>query len=106
MRTRRRRRDRNHILYRFDNVETGDFYIGLSAMIGRARLGTLKERFRRHVSKAQHEAKRWTLHKLLRKYPDAACWRMRVLKVVRGRKPAHQMERSLIRKHAPTLNTF
>lgn len=103
---RRKRSDRKHIVYRLDNTETGDFYIGISAIIGAARKKTLNERFRRHLSKAIHEGKNWKLHKLLRKFPDADFWEKTIIGEVRGRKPAHQLERQLIAAECPTLNTF
>jgi len=105
-RTRRVRNDRNHILYLLENVETGDTYVGVSAVIGQAIKRTLDVRFRRHLSRARTEGKRWTLHRALCKYPDPAFWQKTVLEVVRGRKPAHQRERQLIAECAPTLNTF
>jgi|HubBroStandDraft_4_1064222.scaffolds.fasta_scaffold01416_6 hypothetical protein len=102
----RRRRDCNHILYRLDCTVTGEFYIGLSAVIrGRAIKRTLTERFRRHYSKAIHESRTWTLHKRLRRYGPQK-WQKQVLAVVRGRDVAFSEERRLIRKLAPSLNTF
>ena len=102
---RKKRSDRNHIIYRLENIHTGDIYIGISA-ISRTPKMALKERFRRHVSKAIHENKNWKLHKLLRKYPDSLDWEMEIIGKIRGRKNAHQMERIIIGEYAPTLNTF
>ena len=45
---RRKRNDRNHILYRLTLIETGETYIGLSAMIGQARKKTLAKTSRRN----------------------------------------------------------
>jgi hypothetical protein len=104
-RTRRVRRDRNHILYRIDCTVTGEYYIGLSGCIGRKVAGTLAERFRRHCSKAMHEAHRWTLHKRIRRYGPQK-FRAQVLLIVRGRDAAFQEERRLIRTLRPALNTF
>jgi hypothetical protein len=106
VKNRKKRNDRNHILYRLTNLATGEQYIGLSAMIGQARLGTLKERFRRHLSRATHEAKGWAMHDAMRAWPHSKFWRKEVLEVVRGRKNAHQRERELIAEHNPKLNTF
>ena len=103
---RKKRSDRKHILYRLVCIETGDFYIGLSAIIGSARKKTLNERFRKHLSKATHENKTWKLHKLLRKYPDKEMWERTIIGEIRGRKSAHQLERKLIASNCPTLNTF
>lgn len=105
-RKRKVRNDRMHIIYRLDNNVTGDFYIGISAVIGAARKKTLNERFRRHLSKAMHECKSWKLHKVLRKYPESNSWTKTIITEVRGRKPAHQLERQFIASQMPTLNTF
>jgi hypothetical protein len=103
---RKKRSDRLHILYQLTLVETGETYIGLSAVIGQARKRTLEVRFRRHLSRATTEGKGWTLHKRLRRYKAPEAWEKVILKVVRGRKNAHQAERELIRELAPELNTF
>lgn len=103
---RKKRSDRNHILYQLTLLETGETYIGLSAVLGQAIKRTLEVRFRRHLSRARTEGKPWTLHKRLRKYPSPEAWEKLVLKTVRGRKNAHQAERELIRILVPALNTF
>jgi len=105
-RKRRVRNDRNHIVYSLRNIETGLFYIGISAIIGQARKKTLNERFRRHLSRAKNENKTWALHEALRAHPDVKSWEKVVLAVVRGRKNAHQLERSFIDDYEPELNTF
>lgn len=104
--TRKKRNDRNHILYRFSNLVTGEVYIGLSAIIGRAQKKTLEVRWRRHLSRAKTEAKYWAMHESLRAWPDPKFWRKEILEVVRGRKNAHQRERELIAQYCPNLNTF
>jgi hypothetical protein len=103
---RKKRSDRNYILYVLENKHTGSTYIGLSAVIGSAKVRTLKVRFKRHVSKAFTEAKSWTLHKALRKHPMECDWNRTILQVIRGRKAAYQLERQLIAEHQPDLNTF
>jgi predicted GIY-YIG superfamily endonuclease len=102
---RRRRCDRNHILYRLECVVTGELYIGVTGVIGKALKGSLEERFRRHVSKATHEGHSWMLHKRLRRYGPEK-WQREIVAVVRGRAAAFQEERRLIRKLSPQLNTF
>lgn len=100
-----RRCDRNHVVYLMMNKITGDSYVGVTAVGGGIR-ATLKERFRRHLSRALHEEKDWKMHVVLRQYPDPEMWTKEVLDRVRGRKPAHQRERELTRELNPTLNTF
>lgn len=102
---RKKRSDRNHVLYRITCVDTGDSYIGLTVAKGHAFLRSVKVRWQKHVSRALREDKPWYFCEFLRSMPEAE-FRYEVLEVVRGRKPAHQRERQLISELAPTLNTF
>lgn len=102
---RKKRNDRNHVLYRVTCIDTGDSYIGLTVAQGQAFLRSVKVRWQKHVSRAMCENKAWSFCEFLREYHDAE-YRYEVIEVVRGRKPAHQRERELIRELNPTLNTF
>lgn len=106
MKNRKKRSDRNHILYRMTNLITGEQYIGVSGVLGRAQQKTLEVRFRKHLSRALNEDKVWSMHVSLRSWPDSKFWRKEILEVVRGRKNAHQRERQLIAEYEPVLNTF
>jgi hypothetical protein len=102
---RKKRSDRNHVLYRVTCVDTGDTYIGLTVALGQAYVKSVKIRWQKHVSRAKCENKNWNFCKALRKL--AGCqWQYEVLDVVRGRKNAHQTERELIGFFQPSLNTF
>ena len=102
---RKKRSDRNHVLYRVSCIDTGDSYIGLTVAQGQAFLRSVKLRWQKHVSRSIRENKDWALYECLRNNIDAE-WRYEVLEIVRGRKPAHQRERELIAYLEPTLNTF
>lgn len=102
---RKKRCDRNHVLYRVTCVDTGDQYIGLTVAIGRAFVRSVKVRWQKHVSRAICEEKQWNFCEFLRNNPDAK-FTYEVIEVVRGRKLAHQRERQLISEYSPTLNTF
>ena len=102
---RKKRSDRNHVLYKITCLDTGDSYIGLTVAQGQAFLRSVKVRWQKHVSRAKRENKDWKLYEFLRQYDDAD-WSYEVVEVVRGRKPAHQRERELIAECQPTLNTF
>ncbi len=105
MHMRKKRSDRNHVLYRVTCVDTGDTYIGLTVALGQAYVKSVKIRWQKHVSRAKCENKNWNFCKALRKL--AGCqWQYEVLDVVRGRKNAHQTERELIGFFQPSLNTF
>ena len=102
---RKKRNDRNHVLYRVTCLDTGDSYIGLTVAQGQAFLRSVKVRWQKHVSRAMREDKAWNFCEFLREFRDAE-YRYEVIEVVRGRKPAYQRERELIRELNPTLNTF
>lgn len=102
---RKKRSDRNHVLYKITCIDTGDSYVGLTVAQGQAFLRSVKVRWQKHVSRAKREDKDWKLCSFLRDNDDAD-WTYEVVEVVRGRKPAHERERELIKMMNPTLNTF
>ena len=102
---RRKRNDRNYVLYQIVAEDTGDNYIGLTVATGRAFLRSVKVRVQKHMSRAKREDKNWALCEFIRKNPDAALT-YEVLDVVRGRKKAYEIERQYIEEFQPTLNTF
>jgi Uri superfamily endonuclease len=102
---RKKRNDRNYILYRIESPDTGDAYIGLTVAVGRAFLRSVKVRVQKHLSRARREDKHWNLCAFLRENENVSIT-YEVLEVVRGRKPAYQRERELISELSPTLNTF
>jgi len=102
---RKKRSDRNHVIYQITNIATGDTYVGLTVAQGQAYLRSVKVRWQKHVSAALKDGKDWSFSKALRAAPDDS-WRYQVLEVVRGRKSAHSRERELIGELSPTLNTF
>lgn len=101
---RKKRNDRNHVIYQVTCPDTGDFYIGLTVAVGRAFLNSVKVRLQKHFSAAKCDAKDWAFSEFIRTNPDAS-FEYEVLEVVRGRKNAHARERELIAFHGPTLNT-
>jgi len=103
--TRKPRSDRKHAVYRVFNILTGEFYIGITVTNGPAVKRAVKVRFQKHVSRALVETKDWSFCSAIRAW-GPECFDYEVLEVVRGRKPAHQRERELIRTLKPTLNTF
>ena len=102
---RRKRNDRNYVLYQIVAEDTGDNYIGLTVATGRAFLRSVKVRVQKHMSRAKREDKDWALCEFIRQNPDAALT-YEVLDVVRGRKRAYEIERQYIEEFQPTLNTF
>ena len=101
----KKRCDRNHVLYQVTCLDTGDNYIGLTVATGRAFVRSVKVRWQKHVSRALCEQKQWSFCEFIRNNPDAK-FTYEVLEIVRGRKSAHQRERELIKEFSPSLNTF
>ena len=98
---RKKRSDRNYVLYRVSGE--GESYIGLTVANGRAFLRSVKVRVQKHISRANRENKDWSFCQYLR---EAESVQYEVIEVVRGRKAAYQRERELIAEYQPTLNTF
>lgn len=101
---RKKRSDRNHVIYQITCVDTGDTYIGLTVACGRAFLNSVKVRLQKHFSAAKCTEKDWVFAEFIRTNPDVS-YTYEVLEVVRGRKPAHSRERELIAACTPSLNT-
>ena len=102
---RKKRNDRNYIIYQMVSENTGDNYIGVTVATGRAFLRSVKVRVQKHMSRAKRESKNWTLCEFLRENPDSQIT-YEVIAVVRGRKKAYEIERQYIEEFQPTLNTF
>lgn len=101
---RKKRSDRNYVLYNISCETTGDTYVGLTVATGRAFLRSVKVRVQKHLSRARREDKDWNLYTFLRQNEDDL--KYEVIEVIRGRKSAYQRERELISEMNPTLNTF
>jgi hypothetical protein len=104
MKTRKKRVDRNHVIYKI-TTSTNDNYIGLTVVSsGRAFLNSVKQRVQRHFSAAKMNNKDWTFSAFIRNNPDVQ-YTYEVVEVVRGRAAAHKRERELINSLKPSLNT-
>ena len=98
---RKKRSDRRHIVYCISNMLTGDFYIGVTQGF---RQRDLKIRVQKHIRRALTEDKDWSLCKAIRTFTPIA-FDYRIVDVVRGKAVAHSLERELIGKYFPTLNS-
>ena len=99
---RKKRTDRNHVIYQLTCVETGETYIGLTVMRGQAIKKSVNTRFQQHCYRAENQNRDWSLCTALRTHAN---WMGSVLEVVRGKVAAHSRERELIFIHNPNLNT-
>jgi len=104
--TRKRRSDRNHVIYVIQNNVTGQEYIGLTVVSFNGNANrTVSRRVQKHVQRAYAEGKSWTLSKNIRKY-GVESFTYDILEIVRGKKAAHARETELINELQPALNTF
>ena len=103
---RKRRSDRNQILYYIQDVVTLEYYIGLTALSFKGNVRkTLNRRCQKHMQRAMTENKDWGLSRALRER-GADRFVFGVVEVVRGKKAAHARETELINTMQPALNTF
>lgn len=103
---RKRRSDRNQILYYIQDVVTLEYYIGLTALSYKGNVRkTLNRRCQKHMQRALAENKNWGLSRALRDR-GAERFVFGVIEVVRGKKAAHARETELINTMQPALNTF
>ena len=104
--TRKRRTDRNQVIYFIQDKVTLEYYIGLTAVCfaGNVRK-TLTRRMQKHMQRALTENKDWGLSRALRER-GADSFVFGVIEIVRGKRPAHARETELINTLQPALNTF
>ena len=104
--TRKRRSDRNQVIYFIEDVVTREVYIGLTALSFKGNVfRTLRRRMQKHMQRALAENKNWGLSRALRER-GAERFVFGVIEVVRGKKAAHSRETELINTMQPALNTF
>ena len=104
--TRKRRTDRNQVIYYIQDTVTLEYYIGLTALSFKGNVRrTLYRRMQKHMQRALTENKNWGLSRALRER-GADRFVFGVIEVVRGKRPAHARETELINTLQPALNTF
>jgi hypothetical protein len=102
---RKKRVDRNHVIYRLTNKVSGECYIGVTVTQGSAKVRAVKVRFQKHVSRAYKENLDWALCMSIREYGPEV-FKREVVDIVRGKAAAHERERELIAKLKPELNSL
>jgi len=63
----------------------------------------VKERWRKHISRAKHEDRAWVLYQYI-KAGAWTDWTHEVICVIRGRAEAYAYERELVKQIQPQLN--
>ena len=104
MLNRKKRSDRNHIIYEIVNTITGASYLGITAAIGRRFKYSAVLRFQKHCSRAKCENKGWKLYQNMREY-GSDVYDVFMVDVVRGKKAAHQLEVKLLKEFNYELNS-
>ena len=97
------RKDSNYIIYEAVS-ERGENYIGLTRKGDVTVARAVKERWRKHLSRARNENRLWALYIYLKSGGLDMAWEHRVITVIRGRAEAYAYERSLVKELGPTLN--
>ena len=95
------RSDSNYIIYVAEH--NGLAYIGLTRKGSTTVVKAVKERWRKHISRAKHEDRDWEIYRYI-KAGNWTDWEHSVITVIRGRAEAYAYERSLVKDLAPELN--
>lgn len=101
--TRKKRNDRNHIIYEL--VVNGKNYVGVTAKTASTVNKSVLARAAKHFYRAKTENKDWSLCVELRKLADKSEIEVYVHEVIRGKAAAHKREVELRRQIKPVLNT-
>ena len=101
---RKKRNDRNHVLYEIVNTSNGKSYLGITAAIGRRFHYSTKLRFQKHQSRARKENKQWALY-IDMKENDESVYELFIVDIVRGKALAHQIETQLLKEFQYELNS-
>ena len=101
---RKKRSDRNHLIYMLTCECTDERYIGVTVMKGASKAKTLKQRWNGHVYKAFVCEENWELPRAIREYGEEN-FTAQILQIVRGKKAAFAAESALINSLKTELNT-
>lgn len=101
---RKKRTDRNHLIYLLTNVKSGEQYVGITVKGNRTAKVALQDRWNKHVHRAMCHGKNWKLCKSIRKY-GAENFSKEIIDIVRGKAAAHQREVELKKTLNTVLNT-
>ena len=95
------RKDSNYVIY--VATHNGEDYIGLTRKGSTTVNKAVKERWRKHVSRARNEDRDWVIYNYMRagNWTD---WEHKVITVIRGRAEAYAYERELVKLFGPSLN--
>lgn len=96
------RKDSNYVVY---TASHGDnVYIGITRKGSVSVLKAVRERWRKHISRARHEDRAWALYEYINS-GNFDGWDHTIVAVIRGRAEAYDFERGLVKEVLPNLNT-
>ena len=95
------RKDSNYIIY--VATHNGMSYIGLTRKGQTTVVKAVKERWRKHISRARHEDRDWEIYRYI-KAGNWDGWSHEVICVIRGRAEAYAYEREIVKLIKPELN--
>jgi hypothetical protein len=98
---RKTRSDSNYVIYAAQHE--GRVYIGLTRKGSTTVDKAVKERWRKHVSRAKNEDRNWVIYNYMRE-GNWDGWSHEVITVIRGRAEAYAYERALVKELEPELN--
>ncbi len=98
---RKTRSDSNYVIYAAQHE--GRVYIGLTRKGSTTVDKAVKERWRKHVSRAKNEDRDWRIYNYMRE-GNWDGWSHEVITVIRGRAEAYAYERALVKELEPELN--
>ena len=84
-------------------MHNGLAYIGLTRKGSATVKAAVKERWRKHISRARHEDRDWEIYRYIRA-GNWDGWSHEVICVIRGRAEAYAYERALVKEIGPELN--
>jgi hypothetical protein len=100
---RKRRNDRNHLVYKLTCAVDGSFYIGITFVDKGKKEKSLDRRWRAHLRNALDYGKENLLSVAIRTHTPES-FTQEILHVVRGKQACHDLERELIQELRPHLN--
>jgi hypothetical protein len=101
--TRKRRNDRNQVIYLLTCEATGERYVGLTVARTRAYKRSMNIRFDAHIRNATVYGKNTLLYRAMRTHGPES-FSKEILEVVRGKAAAHKRELEIARELGVELN--
>jgi len=103
LKPRKRRNDRNHLVYKLTCTVDNSFYVGITFVERGKKEKSLDRRWNAHLRNALEYGKENLLSVAIRTHGPES-FTQEILQVVRGKASCHTLERQLIHEQRPHLN--